>query len=65
MTPSPDLPLELSGDARPMVSFRNVTKRYGDLTVLDNLCLDVAEGEMVTIIGPSGSGKTLYVWVMM
>lgn len=65
MTPSPDLPLELSGDARPMVSFRNVTKRYGDLTVLDNLCLDVAEGEMVTIIGPSGSGKTTVLRMLM
>ena len=51
-------PLKLEGDNIPMVSFRNVTKKYGDLTVLDRLDLDVAPGEMVTIIGPSGSGKT-------
>ena len=52
-----DYPLQLSGDDIPIVRFQNVTKRYGELVVLDALDLDVAEGEMVTIIGPSGSGK--------
>ncbi len=58
-------PLELDGADRPMVSFRKVTKRYGSLTVLDNLDLDVAEGEMVSIIGPSGSGKTTVLRMLM
>ncbi len=58
-------PLELPDDDRPMVRFSNVTKRYGDLTVLDSLDLDVAEGEMVTIIGPSGSGKTTVLRMLM
>ncbi|NRG17517.1 ectoine/hydroxyectoine ABC transporter ATP-binding protein EhuA [Rhizobiales bacterium] len=48
-----------------MVRFSKVTKRYGDLTVLDSLDLDVAEGEMVTIIGPSGSGKTTVLRMLM
>jgi polar amino acid transport system ATP-binding protein len=48
-----------------LVRFKSVTKRYGDLTVLDNLDLDVAEGEMVSIIGPSGSGKTTVLRVLM
>jgi polar amino acid transport system ATP-binding protein len=48
-----------------MVRFANVTKRYGDLTVLDSLDLDVAAGEMVTIIGPSGSGKTTVLRMLM
>ncbi len=65
MTPSPDFPLELTGDARPMISFRSVSKSYGELKVLDNLCLDIAEGEMVTIIGPSGSGKTTVLRMLM
>jgi polar amino acid transport system ATP-binding protein len=58
-------PLQLEGDDQPMVSFRGVTKRYGSLTVLDNLNLDVAEGEMVSIIGPSGSGKTTVLRMLM
>jgi ectoine/hydroxyectoine ABC transporter ATP-binding protein len=60
-----DYPLELPEGDRPMVRFINVTKRYGSLTVLDNLDLDVAEGEMVTVIGPSGSGKTTVLRMLM
>ncbi|WP_305848691.1 ectoine/hydroxyectoine ABC transporter ATP-binding protein EhuA [Mangrovicoccus sp. HB161399] len=50
---------------QPMVRFAGVTKRYGALTVLDNLDLEVAPGEMVSIIGPSGSGKTTVLRVLM
>jgi polar amino acid transport system ATP-binding protein len=58
-------PLTLEGPDAPMVRFRNVTKRYGSLTVLEDLDLDVAEGEMVAIIGPSGSGKTTVLRMLM
>ena len=58
-------PLKLEGENMPMVRFQNVTKKYGELTVLDGLNLDVAEGEMVTIIGPSGSGKTTVLRMLM
>ncbi|AKO51175.1 arginine ABC transporter ATP-binding protein [Marinobacter psychrophilus] len=57
--------LRLEGDNVPMVRFQNVTKKYGSLVVLDGLNLDVAEGEMVTIIGPSGSGKTTVLRMLM
>ena len=40
------------------VSFKNVSKRYGDVTALDNLNLEVAAGEFVSLLGPSGSGKS-------
>lgn len=49
----------------PAVRFQNVTKRYGSLTVLDDLNLDVRKGEMVSIIGPSGSGKTTVLRMLM
>jgi polar amino acid transport system ATP-binding protein len=49
----------------PMVRFDEVTKRYGPLTVLDELKLDVARGEKVAIIGPSGSGKTTVLRMLM
>jgi ectoine/hydroxyectoine ABC transporter ATP-binding protein len=58
-------PLELSGNNVPMVRFMTVTKSYGSLVVLDKLDLDVAAGEMVTIIGPSGSGKTTVLRMLM
>lgn len=37
---------------------QNVTKRYGPLTVVDDVTLDVEKGEFVTLLGPSGCGKT-------
>lgn len=48
-----------------MVRFENVSKRYGALTVLDNLNLDIGRGEKVSIIGPSGSGKTTVLRMLM
>ncbi len=44
--------------ALPVVSYRKVTKRYGELEVLHGIDLDIAAGEKVALIGPSGSGKT-------
>ncbi|MFD2052058.1 ectoine/hydroxyectoine ABC transporter ATP-binding protein EhuA [Mesorhizobium calcicola] len=60
-----DFPLELQGSAVPMVSFKQVSKSYGNLVVMNALDLDIAEGEMVTIIGPSGSGKTTVLRMLM
>ena len=52
-------------NVRPMVRFAGVTKRYGPLTVLDALDLEVARNEKVAIIGPSGSGKSTLLRVLM
>ncbi len=49
----------------PTVRFDKVTKRYGPLTVLDSLELEIARGEKVAIIGPSGSGKTTVLRMLM
>ena len=35
-----------------------VGKRFGDVVALDHVSLNVAQGELLTILGPSGSGKT-------
>lgn len=41
-----------------VVSLQNVTKKFGDLTVLDDMSLDVYEHEVVVLCGPSGGGKS-------
>jgi phospholipid/cholesterol/gamma-HCH transport system ATP-binding protein len=42
-----------------MIEFKNVTKRFGNRTVLDNLSLTIERGETFVIIGQSGMGKTV------
>jgi spermidine/putrescine transport system ATP-binding protein len=42
----------------PSVELREVTKRFGDFTAVDELSLEIAEGEFFTLLGPSGCGKT-------
>ena len=49
----------------PRIEFRDVVKKFGDLTVLDNLNFTVGQGERVTLIGPSGSGKTTILRLLM
>ncbi|MFJ6634077.1 ectoine/hydroxyectoine ABC transporter ATP-binding protein EhuA [Streptomyces sp. NPDC091376] len=48
-----------------LIRFTNVTKRFGDNTVLDDLCFSVRPGKHVTLIGPSGSGKTTILRLLM
>jgi glutamate transport system ATP-binding protein len=45
-------------DARPLVELERVNKHFGDLHVLVDIDLAVAEREVVVVIGPSGSGKS-------
>ena len=41
-----------------MVHIENLVKRYGELTALNHLDLDIKEGEIFGLLGPNGSGKT-------
>lgn len=40
------------------IKIRDAIKRYGDVTVITGLSLDIKEGEFFTLLGPSGCGKT-------
>ncbi|MCK1680365.1 ABC transporter ATP-binding protein [Bradyrhizobium sp. 147] len=42
----------------PMLSLRGLTRRFGGLTAVDAIDLDLARGELISIIGPNGAGKT-------
>jgi phospholipid/cholesterol/gamma-HCH transport system ATP-binding protein len=46
-------------DDSPLISMRNVSKRFGTKQVLDGLDLDVSRGETLVIMGPSGTGKSV------
>jgi putrescine transport system ATP-binding protein len=45
-------------DAKPLIRFENVTKRFGDAIAVNDLSLDVFESEFFCLLGPSGCGKT-------
>ncbi|BCF99223.1 ABC transporter ATP-binding protein [Paraburkholderia sp. PGU19] len=40
------------------IRLHNVTKRFGDIVAVDDVSIDVNEGEFVVLLGPSGAGKT-------
>jgi len=44
----------------PKIQVKNLTMRFGDLTVLNDINFTVNEGEFVSILGPSGCGKTTF-----
>ncbi len=44
--------------ARPYISFENVTKQFGDFTAVNNLSLDIYEREFFALLGASGCGKS-------
>lgn len=48
-----------------IVKVSNVVKKYSNVTILNNINLDVKEGEIIGLIGPSGSGKTTLVKSIM
>ncbi|RBM21399.1 ectoine/hydroxyectoine ABC transporter ATP-binding protein EhuA [Streptomyces sp. PT12] len=63
--PDPETRETTRAGGSELVRFDNVTKRFGDMTVLDRLDFHVATGKHVTLIGPSGSGKTTILRLLM
>ena len=42
----------------PKIELRNITKKFGNFVAVDNLSIDIEDGDFVTLLGPSGCGKT-------
>ena len=64
-TSEPNSATESGSGTEPIIRFDRVNKRFGDLTVLNQLEFAVDPGERVTLIGPSGSGKTTILRLLM
>ena len=47
-----------------MIALRGITKKFDSLQVLKGIDLDIARGEVVSIVGPSGAGKTTLLQIM-
>jgi len=47
-----------------LIELEDITKRYGEITALDDVSLAVKEKEILTILGPNGSGKTTMLKIM-
>jgi putrescine transport system ATP-binding protein len=57
----PDPTLEkpwLSGDAKPFIRIRNLTKKFGDVVAVNDISLDIYENELFSLLGGSGCGKS-------
>ena len=49
---------EIKNNDTADLKFQNITKKFGKVTAVNNVSLDVEHGEMITLLGPSGCGKT-------
>ena len=50
---------------KPIVTYKDIYKSFGDFEVLKGIDLNIAPGEKVAVIGPSGSGKTTIIRLLM
>ena len=55
---SASTPLHNNADTKPFVQIKGVTKRFGDVTAVNNVDLDIYRGELFCLLGGSGCGKS-------
>ena len=47
------------------VTAKNLTKRFGDNTVFEDIHFNIEQGEFITLLGPSGCGKTTLINILL
>lgn len=47
-------------EKKPKVQAVHLTKKFGDLLVLNDMTFDIMEGELLCVVGPTGCGKTTF-----
>jgi len=47
-----------------VIQVRNITKRFGDITAVDDLSFEITKGEIFGIVGPDGAGKSTLLRMM-
>jgi ABC-2 type transport system ATP-binding protein len=50
---------------KPIVEVRNLTKRFGNFSAVDNISFDINEGEILGLLGPNGAGKTTTIHMLL
>ena len=43
-----------------IVEVKNLTKKFGDLLVLDDISFEIKRGDLLCVVGPTGCGKTTF-----
>lgn len=51
-------------EKKPIISMRNITKRFGGITALDSVDLDAYAGEVLAIVGDNGAGKSTLIKIL-
>lgn len=50
----------MSEEKQVKIHVENLTKKFGDLLVLDNVSFDIKKGDFICVVGPTGCGKTTF-----
>jgi ABC-type multidrug transport system ATPase subunit len=51
-------------DSSLAIEVKNLTKKFGDFTAVDNISFSVEHGHIFALLGPNGAGKSIYFFII-